>query len=57
MVYEKEINTIEVKKLTKDYGEGRGIFDVSFKILPGECFGFLGPNGAGNLMERVKVQR
>ena len=47
MVYEKEINTIEVKKLTKDYGEGRGIFDVSFKILPGECFGFLGPNGAG----------
>ena len=47
MVYEKEINTIEVKNLTKDYGEGRGIFDVSFKILPGECFGFLGPNGAG----------
>ena len=32
MVYEKEINTIEAKNLTKDYGEGRGIFDVSFKI-------------------------
>ncbi len=40
-------NIIEIKNLTKDYGEGRGIFDVSFSVQKGECFGFLGPNGAG----------
>lgn len=38
---------IEVKHVTKDYGHGRGIFDVSFTIEEGEVFGFLGPNGAG----------
>lgn len=38
---------IEVNHLTKDYGHGRGVFDVSAKVNEGECFGFLGPNGAG----------
>ncbi|MDD5884828.1 MAG: ABC transporter ATP-binding protein [Erysipelotrichaceae bacterium] len=38
---------IEVRHLVKDYGQGRGVFDVSFAVEPGECFGFLGPNGAG----------
>lgn len=38
---------IEVKNLTKDYGQGRGVFDVSFHVNKGECFGYLGPNGAG----------
>ena len=38
---------IEVAGLTKDYGSGRGVFDVSFAVQPGEVFGFLGPNGAG----------
>ena len=30
---------IEVKHITKDYGHGRGIFDVSFEIEKGEVFG------------------
>ncbi|NLB48913.1 MAG: ABC transporter ATP-binding protein [Erysipelotrichia bacterium] len=38
---------IEVKNLTKDYGFGRGVFNISFQIKKGETFGFLGPNGAG----------
>lgn len=38
---------IDVRNLTKDYGKGRGIFDVSFRVEPGEVFGFLGSNGAG----------
>ena len=42
----KEI-VIEVDHLTKDYGYGRGVFDVSIKVHKGECYGYLGPNGAG----------
>lgn len=38
---------LEVAHLTKDYGSGRGVFDVSFTVGEGEVFGFLGPNGAG----------
>ena len=38
---------IVVNNLTKDYGHGRGVFDVSFSVQSGEVFGFLGPNGAG----------
>lgn len=38
---------LKVEHLTKDFGHGRGIFDVNFEIKPGEVFGFLGPNGAG----------
>lgn len=38
---------IDVNHLTKDYGHGRGVFDVSIAVKRGECYGFLGPNGAG----------
>lgn len=38
---------IETSALTKDYGSGRGVFDVSIYVDKGEVFGFLGPNGAG----------
>lgn len=43
----KETHIIEVSHLTKDYGFGRGVFDVSIHVDRGEVFGFLGPNGAG----------
>lgn len=38
---------IKIENLTKDYGHGRGIFNVTLKVKKGEVFGFLGPNGAG----------
>lgn len=43
----EKMSVIEVNKLTKDYGHGRGIFDVTFEVHKGETLGFLGPNGAG----------
>jgi ABC-2 type transport system ATP-binding protein len=33
--------------LTKDYGKGRGLFDLNLEVEEGEVFGYLGPNGAG----------
>ena len=38
---------IETEKLTKSYGEHRGIIDVDLRVDEAEVFGFLGPNGAG----------
>ena len=38
---------IEIRNLTKDYGQGRGIFDIHLSIERGEVFGFVGTNGAG----------
>lgn len=38
---------IEICDLTKDYGNGRGIFDINLTIEEGEVFGFVGTNGAG----------
>lgn len=38
---------MDIKHLTKDYGKGRGIFDLSLEIEKGEIFGFVGINGAG----------
>src|SRR5215470_14880984 len=33
--------------LTRDYGAGRGLFDLDIEVGAGEVFGYLGPNGAG----------
>lgn len=41
------MNVIEIKDITKDYGNNKGIFDVNLIVKKGEVFGFLGPNGAG----------
>lgn len=41
------MSVIEINHLTRDYGRGKGIFDVTFQVKEGEVFGFLGPNGAG----------
>jgi lipooligosaccharide transport system ATP-binding protein len=38
---------IAAKHLTKRYGDLIAVDDISFDILPGECYGILGPNGAG----------
>ena len=38
---------IDVQNVTKDYGNSKGIFDISFSIEKGEMFGFVGTNGAG----------
>lgn len=38
---------IEVKNLTKRYGDKCAVDNISFTVKKGEILGFLGPNGAG----------
>ncbi len=40
-------NIIEVKNLTKKFGDFVAVKDVSFSVEEGGIFAFLGPNGAG----------
>ncbi len=42
-----EKNSIEVRNLTKRFGNITAVSDVSFSVPRGSIFGFLGPNGAG----------
>ncbi len=41
------MDTIEVEKLSKKFGELVAVNDISFTVKEGEIFGLLGPNGAG----------
>ncbi len=38
---------IQVKNLSKHYGEKKAVDDITFEVKDGEILGFLGPNGAG----------
>lgn len=38
---------IEVRNITKRYGQATAVDDLSFDVRPGHVTGFLGPNGAG----------
>src|SRR5436190_22208398 len=38
---------IEVRGLTKDYGDKRAVDELTFAVRPGVVTGFLGPNGSG----------
>jgi ABC-2 type transport system ATP-binding protein len=40
-------SAISTASLSKDYGSGRGLFDLDLEVQAGEIFGYLGPNGAG----------
>jgi ABC-2 type transport system ATP-binding protein len=40
-------SAIRTERLSKDYGQGRGLFDLDLDVEAGEIFGWLGPNGAG----------
>lgn len=41
------MEAIRTDKLTKSYGQSRGIIDLELSVEQGEFFGFIGPNGAG----------
>ncbi len=43
----KNVNVLEIKNLTKKFGDFIAVDNMSLKIEEGEIFGFLGANGAG----------
>lgn len=54
---------IECQAVTKNYGSGRGVFDLDLVVNRGEVFGFIGSNGAGKtttirlLMDLIRPDR
>jgi ABC-2 type transport system ATP-binding protein len=47
MLREMALAAIRTSALAKDYGLGRGLFDLDLQVGAQEVFGYLGPNGAG----------
>ena len=47
MLREMEVAAIRTSKLSKDYGLGRGLFELDLEVARQEVFGYLGPNGSG----------
>ncbi|MFQ7113388.1 ATP-binding cassette domain-containing protein, partial [Hallella bergensis] len=41
------MNAIEVKEVSKRYGDVQALDGVSISVKPGEIFGLIGPDGAG----------
>lgn len=39
--------SVQVRQISKLYGEQRAVDSISFEAAPGQILGFLGPNGAG----------
>lgn len=50
---------LEVKNVTKVYGDKRAVDGISFTVKKGEIFGILGPNGAGKTttLEMIETLR
>jgi ABC-2 type transport system ATP-binding protein len=42
-----QVGIVEVRGLTKRYGQRTAVDGISLSVQPGEVYGFLGPNGAG----------
>lgn len=42
-----ENTVIKIEHLTKNFGDGKGVFDISLDIKRGEMVGFVGTNGSG----------
>ena len=47
MLHEMAVAAIRTAGLTKDYGAGRGLFELDLHVGQQEVFAWLGPNGAG----------
>ena len=41
------MSVIQARGLTKRFGDLTAVADIDFSVEVGECFGFLGANGAG----------
>ena len=41
------MSMIEVKNVTKRYGDKTVVDDLNFEVNEGEIFGFIGPSGSG----------
>jgi ABC-2 type transport system ATP-binding protein len=58
-----DVAAIACTDLTKDYGNGHGLFGLDMSVNRGETFGFIGPNGAGKtttirlLMDLIRPDR